>query len=430
MLENDWRQYLGVISLLILALFAIAGTSIALGALALMLIAALADSRRLGLVLARSPIAWVALALAMYVLARGLIAAWYQPATAVAQYTGLWHWLLLFFFPLVAWFSYGSRKRILLVLAVALIGLLIGIALKTSWQHFVKWVIFHSSRADFGLTFLGAALYVGVALLGWVAFADRLMGPGRCRGLRVAVWMIFAIILVEMLVLTQSRAVILSLLVMLPVLTLVKVARLPSRAARKPACGVFLCLVLAALVLGFIRRAPVAHRVNQTLATLEQASKLKLGDVSKSSLGARVHLYNFGIKTWLQRPVWGWGTGMEATQMLSSAPISPQTHEDFAHLHDGYLEVLVRFGVVGLALAGFLAALFVQGLYRGWRRNAIPEDIALFFGAAGLLAALTNLSDFRVIHEYYRYFTILLLGLMYGYVLNGSGHTFQPDKTR
>ncbi len=112
------------------ALFAVLGTSIALVALALVLIAAVLDGRRFGRALAGDRVALAILALGLYVVGRAVVAAWLQPAHAGAHYESLWHWLLLLFFPLPAWFLAGDSRRVRWVLledrvfsAVILLGI-------------------------------------------------------------------------------------------------------------------------------------------------------------------------------------------------------------------------------------------------------------------------------------------------------------------
>lgn len=131
---------------------------------------------------------------------------------------------------------------------------------------------------------------------------------------------------------------------------------------------------------------------------------------------------------WLEHPLWGWGPGFEAAMMRPDAPLKPGTRRHYPHLHDGYLETLVRFGVVGFALTGLLAFFLVRGLWRAWRRGDVPVDVGLFLVGAGMLAALTNLTDFRLVYKPYAFYTILLLGLIYGYSLKSMrSHPESPS---
>lgn len=413
-----WAQHVGFAALLLFAFCAVLGTSIALGALALMLIAAVADGSRFGRALAVSRVSLIVFALASYVVLRAIFAIWLQPAHAGAHYESLWHWLLLLFFPLSAWFVGRDSKRVRLVLIVAFVGLLAGMARLVDWNALIGSLSGGGQRISFGLTFLTAALFLGVALLGWVAFIERLIGTGRWRWVRTFGWLIVAAALGEMLFLTESRSVLLSLIVSLPCLLLIKIWRMPTLALRRSSLAACLVLVVAIVILGVLNRQSISHRVGKTAQSVAAISTFQLDQIPQTSLGQRVRMYLFGGKSWLERPIVGWGPGVEATQMLPNAPISPYKNEPYPHLHDGYLEVLVRFGLVGFGLSCVLVLLLARGLYRGWRRGDVPEDIALFFLTASLLTALTNLSDFRMVHGYYRYFTILLLGLIYGYILS------------
>lgn len=421
-------EAVGVTGLYLLAFFQIANKTMSWVGLVLMLLAAIADGRRFGSALARSPVAWATLTLGVYVALRAVAGAWQQPALAGADYHSLTDWLLLpFLFPLIAWYSRGASRRIRWVLVVALVGTLLGMALRANWPSIAQeWATWH--RARWGLTYICAALYLGSALIGWVAFAGRLMRPDRHRWLRAAVWLAVAAILGEMLFLTQSRSVLLSLVVILPAIALTKLWRTADPTARRHGMVMAAAVLIGVVALALANRGPIVARFHKTAETVQGMSTLELHKIPETSLGQRVRLYRFGGRMWLEHPLWGWGPGFEAAMMRPDAPLKPGTRRHYPHLHDGYLETLVRFGVVGFALTGLLAFFLVRGLWRAWRRGDVPVDVGLFLVGAGMLAALTNLTDFRLVYKPYAFYTILLLGLIYGYSLKSMrSHPESPS---
>lgn len=423
-------ELLGVVGLYLLAFFQIANKTTALVGLLLMLLAALADTRRLGGMLARSAVAWTTLALFAYVLLRAVAAAWQQPVLANANYHSLTDWLLLPLFPLVALYSRGDSRRIRRLLALALVGSLLGLALRTEWSTVAQAWAVSGYREHWGLPFLSSALYLGTALIGWVAFGTQIIKPGRLVWLRIAAWLAVAGVLAEMLFLTQSRAVLLSLIVILPAMAIVHFWRNTNASSHRQGLVIVAITLIGIAVLVGMNRGPINARFQATSETVAGISKLDLAHVPRTSLGQRVFLYRFGAEVWSQRPVWGWGPGFEAATIRSDAPTIPGTSRRYEHLHDGYLEVLVRFGIVGFGLAGLLACLLVRGLWGAWRRDVLPFDIGLFLLCSALLAALANLTDFRLTHKPYAFYTILVLGLIYGYALKSaqSNVTARPQR--
>ncbi|NNC23953.1 O-antigen ligase family protein [Salinisphaera sp. USBA-960] len=421
----DWPSRVGLSLTVLFALFLVAGTSIALSALGFMLIVALADGHQFVAVLRRSPSAWAALALFVYVAARGVAGAFLHPAWADLQYEGLWDWLLLLLFPLVAWFVQGSERRVRIILITALLGLVIAIARLTDWSHFLHDVWFGSKRADWGMTYLQSALFLGTVLLGWIAFAERLIGADRWRWLRGPGWLLFAGLLCEMIVLTQSRAVLMSLVVLAPALVIVKIWLQSTRQKRMVAVSVFVVFIAVAVALIFAHRGSVENRLHGTAKTLHGMQTLQLDQVPKTSLGKRMYLYNFGGHRWLDKPVFGWGPGIEAATVFADAPIDPKTNAHFPDLHNGYLEVLVRFGVVGFLLSLTMTGCLLIGLYRAWQRGFVRTDMVAFLTFSSILGALVNLTNFRLVHMAYRFYVIFLVGLVFAHELRMLATTQQ-----
>jgi O-antigen ligase len=82
------------------------------------------------------------------------------------------------------------------------------------------------------------------------------------------------------------------------------------------------------------------------------------------------------------------------------------------HLHNTYLEVLVRFGLVGALLMVGTLGLLARGFWVAHREGRLPFDYAWFLtGALGLMA-VWSLSDFRLLHPDWRSYWILMGGTM------------------
>ncbi|AWN17720.1 O-antigen ligase [Salinisphaera sp. LB1] len=420
----------GVFGLYLLAFFQIANKTAALVGLLLMLLAAIGGWRGFRATLARSDVAWTTLVLSFYVVLRAVVGAWQQPALADANYHSLTDWMLLPLFPLVALYSRGDSRRIRRVLAVAMVGSLLGMALRSNWPAIAQaWL--DSGRAHWGLPIISSALYLGTLLIGWLAFAGQMMRPGRYGWLRTMAWLALAAIMGEMLFLTQSRSVLLSLVIILPGMGLIKLWRTPDPALRRRGMVMATTILIGVVTLAMANRGPIVARFYKTSETVQAISTFKINKVPETSLGQRVWLFRFGSRMWLKHPVWGWGAGFEATTMWSDAPLSPDPRfRYYPHLHDGYLETLVRFGAIGFGVAALLAFFLARGLWRAWRRGDVPVDIGLFLVASGLLAALTNLTDFRLTHKPYAFYSILLLGLMYGYTLKSLKPRRAPPPDR
>ncbi|MGB7755394.1 MAG: O-antigen ligase family protein [Salinisphaera sp.] len=380
--------------------------------LLVMLLCIVVDIRRLGAAMARSTVARLTLVIGLYVVLWTVVSSWRQPQLAHANFDRLPDWLTLLLFPLIAWFTRGQTKRVLTVLALALVGILLGIAQSSNWHEIAQAWAHASVRAHWGGSFVVRAFALGTALLGWIILAKRIVGRGRWQPLRVVGWLLVAAVLSEMLFLTQSRNIILSLLLLLPMVTVVSIRRLVKSGHRKQAFGFGLLVLVGAITLSAGNFGRIAHRYQETESTLNHIATVH--KIPETSLGIRLKLYMFGSKLWLERPILGWGPGYEATKMNENAP---PIARNFTHLHNGYLVVLVRFGMVGLLLCGALAFYFGRDFFRAWRDGDVEPDIGLFLVSATAMGGMMNVVTSQLVHTRYAFLHILLLGLTFGYVL-------------
>ncbi len=89
----------------------------------------------------------------------------------------------------------------------------------------------------------------------------------------------------------------------------------------------------------------------------------------------------------------------------------------YVDLHNSYLEVLVRFGLVGALLFGIAIFFVLRALWFSYKKGITPRDLFLFFSGAFAVTAAWALIDFRMIHMDFRLYTILFGGLMYTFYL-------------
>jgi len=87
------------------------------------------------------------------------------------------------------------------------------------------------------------------------------------------------------------------------------------------------------------------------------------------------------------------------------------------HLHNTYLEIAVRLGVVGFVLYLVAALLLVRVLVWNWRSQAVPVEIAVFAASAMALTAIWCLTDFRLIRLDFRLYVLLITGVAYSMYL-------------
>lgn len=314
-----------------------------------------------------------------------------------------------------------SRARRALLLAGT--GLLLCMALNTRWADLTQALTDGVTRLGFGLPMIAFGLYAATALLGLVlltpAFIEALPAPGQRRAALAAMTAAAALLGLGLL-LCRSRGAWLAFALVMPVCAGLLLRR---RRVPRPAFAALGMLLVGGVLLG---GESVARRLGddsagyQALAGMAQAREVgpAFDALPQDSVGLRLRLFGLGLERWRERPFTGHGPNAGDGVIAGSG--DPVLHS-MAHLHNTYLEVLVRFGALGLAaLAAVLGGLAV-GLRREVRAGSVPADLGLFLAGALALTLVWSAFDFRLLTQDFRFYAALLGGVALGLGLPRRG---------
>lgn len=375
--------------------------------------------------LQRDPLVVLAAASIVYLVVRTLWAIREFPETTHLQISQAWGWFRLWLFVVVAWWLKGDRRRSGQILLLALLGLFVGM---TFYLFSHGHSLASGQRTGFHLKIIAFGLYSSTAILGLLVLASRIWGTKQSLpsfALRAALWFIALAVLVQGLIMTQSRGAWLTAVMVIPAITMVHYWRAGGHKGRswRLRLGVLGVLIVGCATLVVVNLGTVTNRLLQEREIFAAAWRGDLDAVPTVGFGVRVHTFRFGVTTWLQRPLFGWGPG--STEYLISHSGLPQLRHSepreagwrqgdgwLDHLHNTYLEILVRFGLVGALLMVAALGMLVRGLWVAHGENRLPLDYAWFLtGTLGLIA-LWSLSDFRLLHPDWRSYWILMGGII------------------
>ena len=315
---------------------------------------------------------------------------WAESSPKVHRLT---HW---FVFLAVARLLAGRVRAVLLAWGAGLAGLL-----AAPWftgQGWRDWFLgWQGERVDFGLhNAQHATLLFATALLGLVTLAGRCLAPGPWRLLRGVLWALATLACAVAVVITQTRGVWLGLLVAaLLLLTAGGRAlrhRLPPGPRRSWLTGALLGAVLAVVL-----AAAFSPIVEQRLADEHRAiTRMAEGQVDgvTGSIAGRVLSWRAALPWIAERPLLGWG-GNGRSLVLEHSPGLPDWIEQrgFRHLHNGYLDTQVNYGLAGLAVLAALLVWLTRGALRAWRQGQLPADFLLFYLAFLVFWLVVNLFE-------------------------------------
>lgn len=378
---------------------------------------ALAYWRRFIRDLARDPffLAWCLLA--VYLVIRGGSAALEFPSTSPDQ----WRSALLFagtgfFAVLISWWIAADPKRVMLLLGAALAGFSLEVVVEFDPERFEGLV------AGGQRHMLGSALPMGltgaVAIVGLLVFLPRLLrvASGYLWREKVILYSVMAgvtALLMFAQIVTQSRAVIGMLIVLVPAVIIWQFRnrwngmqeRAPLAISYMVVIGLFM---VAVTLIGPKLVDKFEQEYNEVAPYLASG---ELQDMPESSFGWRIHLNMHGSNLATERPWTGWGPGTSSTHDLKDR-YDAANLGFLRHLHNTYLEILVRLGLIGALLYLLAAGLLLWGAIRARPSTGrMPGDVGTFLVVGCALMAGWSLIDFRLLMWDFLFPLILLASL-------------------
>ncbi|ENO8489824.1 O-antigen ligase family protein [Vibrio cholerae] len=198
------------------------------------------------------------------------------------------------------------------------------------------------------------------------------------------------------IIMTDVRGVILFLPVVIIYLVITTI---------KPRWKYYVALILSVTVLSSVFYATFQADINARIAqTQDEIALIKQGDLS-SSIGIRLDLWMLGVEIIAQNPLFGVGdSGLQAS-------ISKMTNPGAAiqpHLHNQYLDLLARYGIVGtLVIFLFCLALIFNLNNSGFEYIGNPLVNSML-----MMLIFAGLTDVPLHHTHIIYLLTILCGLL------------------
>ena len=97
-----------------------------------------------------------------------------------------------------------------------------------------------------------------------------------------------------------------------------------------------------------------------------------------TSAGIRLHTWQEAARWIAERPFVGWGGNGRSLIFDHSTHLPEQIKQRFGHLHNSYMDLLVNFGLLGLALLAALVYWLVSRSLRYHRAGLLPGGSLVF----------------------------------------------------
>lgn len=365
---------------------------------------------------AASPLVWLGLASAVYVLVRAL--AGYAADGGSLEWqikhgVGLLSASGLLALLLVPWVACPFRPGRIYTASALVVASLLLQAVVHFFLHPDGGTFAALPAKELGLQMGANSLGVicGVILLGCIALGPGLLrraleAGGGYRMVLVGVAVVsVAILAAAALLLTRSRAAWLAAAATLPLVTiavLVPLWRQQSARLRAGMLGILALALVAGAGLVQWQWQPIAAKLTQEQDTIAQIARLELDDLGGSSVAARIRMWQAGADAFGERPLFGWSPG------ASKALIAERTPWDFEHFHSTPVHVAVSLGALGLLLLAASLVVSVREVARGMSSGTVPFELGVFWYGAAALVVIASLFDFQLHDREFQFLAIVL----------------------
>ncbi|MDZ7661023.1 O-antigen ligase family protein [Thiohalophilus sp.] len=257
------------------------------------------------------PMAWTVALFVLYLVLHAYTSALEFPQTSEAQWTEARNWGRLIVFLILAWWMRGEPRVIFWCLALALLGLFAKLLIDTEATDITRML--KSQRTGFAYTLGFSTIISAASIAAMLIFTPRVLkypAPTAARALIILTWFAAIIVLIQIQITTAFRGTWLAIAVVIALAMLFLPRSLAKNLLLYSSLGIILILLIVQNSTLVQNRV---HNEEKTISLLMEGASINEIPL-RGSVGIRLHLWNYGLKRWLERPLFGWGPGTEITK--------------------------------------------------------------------------------------------------------------------
>lgn len=311
---------------------------------------------------------------------------------------------------------------LLLIIAGAMLLIHLSLVPADVWSS--GW---QGQRVDFGFQ---NAQHTGVifatALLASLFFLPRVLSlPFRERVLALSLLLGFILLMIFGVIASHTRAVWLGLILSAVILSLMGGLALFTgryslrRSTLIRAATIGTGILLAGLMMLYFISGNTSQRLSEETINATTIEEAQLKTVPRSSsIGIRLGSWNAALEWIAERPVFGWGT---VRKMIKQSPhFDEEFKSRFGHLHNSYLETLVKVGGAAFMCMIAIAFLVAWRAIMTWRQGKMPTDVFLFSCAFFPFWVTVNMFESYIGYASGFFLNAIIGGFVYSWYLRGQ----------
>jgi O-antigen ligase len=435
-LSSPVLQTIGLFGLLLCLLGLLGGKSVQNLGMGLLVIATFGTKDTLWPILKRDPLFKVIAVAALYLILRTVFAIFEFPELAGKQIREGAGMLRIALILLFGWWIGGTLKAALHTYWIVLVGLFLTLLFRVDWLHLSTFLGGNASEGNvmaLNIHHSNVALFFSTAFMGWIIFSNTFWESVTLKWpypLKLGVWIFILILFLEITLMTQLRIIWVALFLWsMGALFFLALKSFRSQIKRNMIQRVFLfaSILLVAVGLVFSQFSLVLARLNQDQEVVKRVLVWDLTNVPVTSFGTRVYLWKIGLDYVKERPFFGWGPGT-TPDLIQKSAIPEQAKRlstaNHLHLHNTYLELFVRVGLIGVLLLGSALWLIVRSAWNLSKEGPLYSKIAVFSLSAFFLIGVAGLTD-SYARQIGWFFMATIGGVVYSFSLWREGQYSQ-----
>ncbi|MFA1560891.1 O-antigen ligase family protein [Aliivibrio fischeri] len=268
----------------------------------------------------------------------------------------------LFFFIMIAYWLKADLKNTRTFLFLFLIGLLMTLFTHSSDIVLDIYNGFNGERVDFD--FINAnhsAALAGCAILLTSYYAIKTIKSNcsfKSKLLSVFLYLLITSPFIFIAIVTKARQVWLAIFLILILYIGYEIIKGGSFKKK-------IAIILSFLItISLVSKIPVIEeRINTESAVFSAISTGQIDTLPYTSIGTRLHFWSEAIP-WIEKyPILGFGEDTRNLVIKESPNIPEKVKASFSHLHNGHIEILVSYGLLGFSLLMFVCITLIKSAY-------------------------------------------------------------------
>lgn len=176
-------------------------------------------------------------------------------------------------------------------------------------------------------------------------------------------------------------------------------------------------LVAIVLVLVFTNIGnTIKNRVLDENNVIERVIYGEWDDLPLTSVGLRINMWRDGIGYIKERPILGWHYPDLRKIKISESKYSHVRYPvEFTHFHNGYIDILFLYGLLGFAfIAAFAWYVFIN-TYNNFRSGVLPVRLFLFGCASFVVLLIGDLTDPYITYQSGMFVIMLVMIVLWAF---------------